>query len=641
MSHIRSKAVVCLIFLLLSYCSQGRTKARSNQYKCLNGKNPKNLTPKEILIEFSRGKCSPLLVVPALFSTRLVVEIDCETMRIEHPDIFETCGWNSCSKKIYQFWKHIPKKEYYAWMPSFFSPLSILQIHEQKNYCWVKLMSLAVDFGKPIEAGVIEQKGFKIKIFGQTPETANSSNCGDSANENMLNNKWFELRTTKYLSIFHQKLKNLGYVAGLTYQSLPYDFRLSYRANQLTKIFKPNLKRLYALTGKKVVIAGHSLGNVNIYHQLMQLTRDEKDKMVKNWIAVASALGGSINDMKSMVGGDSTYLFLKGLVGMHYHAEIDSMHHIISAYELLPYDPFTIHKNQPWLRAYRQRLLYEQGKLKYEDSGFPFLPKLEEKCTPSRYYGYTTECRLGLVDSSKQTVLQIVKDKFKVPDVKNLIKKYPLVDGTMKFFEYTRDNKMARFDNPGVPLIAVNLRTGHSPTKFIYKQDIRKFMKNHKFPYPTVETGYGDGIIGSTIQFAWPLKWAYEYENRMEGSKPVKFVDACSTYNIKYDAYDEKDESKAYEIKKNEFFGIECECILDRNANNCDHANIFLDDNVHELIFNIIQANDISYSEVYAKFIASLDDKELKEMVTTCPQINPETFEDRAQTNNRYTAYEV
>lgn len=591
------------------------------KYECLNGKNPKKLTPKEILLEFSKSKCSPLIVIPALFSTRIVLEIDCETLRDENPEIFAICGWNSCTKKFYQFWKHVPKKEYAAWVPDFTSPLSILQVHEQKNYCWVKIASLAVDFAKPIESGIIEQKGFKVKVFGQTPGTAPESKCGDASNENLLNKTWIETKTTRYTQLFHQRLRDMGYVAGLTYQTLPYDFRLSYRANQLTTIFKPNLIRLHKLTGKKVVITGHSLGNVNVYHQLMNLTTNEKDTMVKSWVAVASAVGGSIDAMKALVGGDASYIFLKGYVGIHFHAEIEALHRLIAIYELLPYDPFTTQSDQPWLKALRSRMLYEQGKVKFEDSGFKFLPRLEDQCSPANFNGYPTECRLGIVDYSEEPLIQIVNDQYKIADIPKMLMDYPLTDETLNFYKYTRDPKMARFDNPGVPLVAINLRTGYGAAKYIYKTDVREYLKNHKFPFPEIVIGYGDGVIASTIQHSWPLKWAYEYDHNINGSKPVKLVDVCSTHNIKYDIYDSKDESKPYEFTDNEFSGVECECIRDKNTENCNHPDVFLDESVHKLLLNVLRSNEISYSNSYAKFVDSLNHSELHEMVTTCPQI--------------------
>ena len=47
---------------------------------------------------------------------------------------------------------------------------------------------------------------------------------------------------------------------------MPYNFIESYRNNSFKNNFKANLKRLYELTGKKVIIIAHSFGNINTYH---------------------------------------------------------------------------------------------------------------------------------------------------------------------------------------------------------------------------------------------------------------------------------------------------------------------------------------------------------------------------------------
>ena len=40
---------------------------------CLNGKDPNTLTNKEYLIEFSKGNCSPVIIIPPLTGVRLYI----------------------------------------------------------------------------------------------------------------------------------------------------------------------------------------------------------------------------------------------------------------------------------------------------------------------------------------------------------------------------------------------------------------------------------------------------------------------------------------------------------------------------------------------------------------------------------------
>lgn len=39
------------------------------------------MSEKEYLIEFSKGPCSPIIIIPGLTGTKLIVEINCEELR--------------------------------------------------------------------------------------------------------------------------------------------------------------------------------------------------------------------------------------------------------------------------------------------------------------------------------------------------------------------------------------------------------------------------------------------------------------------------------------------------------------------------------------------------------------------------------
>ena len=51
-----------------------------------------------------------------------------------------------------------------------------------------------------------------------------------------------------------------------------------------------------------------------------------------------------------------------------------------------------------------------------------------------------------------------------------------------------------------------------------------------------------------------------------------------------------------YEITKNEFFGVSCDCINSSSPYDCSHSVIVSDSKVMELINNSLITNDISYS---------------------------------------------
>ena len=51
------------------------------------------LTPAEKLQLFIEGPCEPVILIPGVMASSLEVEIDCETMQTENPQVFSDCGW--------------------------------------------------------------------------------------------------------------------------------------------------------------------------------------------------------------------------------------------------------------------------------------------------------------------------------------------------------------------------------------------------------------------------------------------------------------------------------------------------------------------------------------------------------------------
>lgn len=66
------------------------------QYECVGGSKNLSNNYKDYLKKFAQGPCSPVLLLPGVMGTRLVVEIDCEKIREHEPLVFKSCGWNAC-----------------------------------------------------------------------------------------------------------------------------------------------------------------------------------------------------------------------------------------------------------------------------------------------------------------------------------------------------------------------------------------------------------------------------------------------------------------------------------------------------------------------------------------------------------------
>ena len=76
------------------------------------------------------------------------------------------------------------------------------------------------------------------------------------------------------------------------------------------------------LTGKKVSIIAHSMGNLNILRNLSMMTQENKDKYIYNYIPIAPPYLGSNQANKIMSVGEDSYTTLGGYFGFHFDGSI-------------------------------------------------------------------------------------------------------------------------------------------------------------------------------------------------------------------------------------------------------------------------------------------------------------------------------
>jgi hypothetical protein len=167
----------------------------------------------------------------------------------------------------------------------------------------------------------------------------------------------FQLKRTRGFSSIIEALKFAGYKRGLTYQSMPYDFRKSYRSNRLNRIFKKNLKRMKNISGKKVVVLSHSLGGVNVQHQLSHLSQSEKDEFISFWIPMVPPFLGSMKSSRIQLSGMDDLYF--SIFGFYLNASIKTTMSQPALYELLYRNPFKLYKNLPWFDWVQQRYILQ------------------------------------------------------------------------------------------------------------------------------------------------------------------------------------------------------------------------------------------------------------------------------------------
>ena len=309
------------------------------------------------------------------------------------------------------------------------------------------------------------------------------------------------------------------------------------------------------------------------------MKQKKKDKLIKSFVSLGgNFLGCTYTNMGALTVIDLVILKLFGLI---YKASTEFIMGFLSAYETRIVDPYTLFQGEEWFENIKKRMKHELGELPYKDSRFDFLPSVEEKCS-SRENNFDQACAMGFFDSLKYPTVTIKDTKYHKKNLDDSISKYPVTNRVKDFIKITKDDDDDDFDklkNPDVTYIPFILRTHPTPVTFIWKNDLKKSQEQKKFYDPDkVVYSYGDGTVDTTSLLLAPLKWAHEFDHKSHpNAKPVKIIDFCSTYNEKYNIYDEKENNKEYKVNKNEFIDNLFDSFYEPISTNSNHGNMVTD----------------------------------------------------------------
>ncbi|XP_002129305.2 lysosomal phospholipase A and acyltransferase-like [Ciona intestinalis] len=100
---------------------------------------------------------------------------------------------------------------------------------------------------------------------------------------------------------------NLGYTKQKDLFGAPFDWRLSPLQH---KIYFKKLGTLietayYNNNNTKVVVMGHSMGNMFMYYYLKQKTQAWKDKFIDSFVSISSPYFGSVKSLKALLSGET------------------------------------------------------------------------------------------------------------------------------------------------------------------------------------------------------------------------------------------------------------------------------------------------------------------------------------------------
>jgi hypothetical protein len=316
------------------------------------------------------------------------------------------------------------------------------------------------------------------------------------------------MKETKCFIGYIDLLGHLGYKRGLTYQSMPYNFTYSYRSNKLNRIFRPNLERLKQLTNKRVILVGHSLGNINIKYQLDKMTQHEKDSYIENWLALSPPFMGSLIANKGIIEGNSNFYF-GGFFGFHFSPSHKSLSSFAVEYELFLKNMYQMYQTEDWFEWVQQILAYEKGHA--EQSPLNFWPSKNEICLP-KFKGVNRKCLTGLEDIRNKPSIVVGQHKYYLDDMQEIITNWTIQDNVLQNNQTFADPNRFKLLNPGVPLVLVYSRATPTISQVQYTDDILTYISQGK--YPPVKNTYsvGDGTVSPNSALVPAIKWAYQFD---------------------------------------------------------------------------------------------------------------------------------
>ena len=274
-------------------------------------------------VRFILGRCSPVLLVPGIYSTKLRIEINCNYLSKQERDTtFKKlriyCSDSVCSNESNEH------EEFPLFLGIWNSQASIVKLtHNDYNSCLGFLMNF---FQKDNECPKVDNKnicyyskGIRVSYYGASKETEDKGECGVRAIENLVQTKFGPIGEAPTKNSFNNKasesfhsiisrLTTRGYKPGFSLGAIPNDYRRYLATNDFAKkAFRYQIENLYKNTGKPVVIIAHSFGTLLTLTNLVREEHKDLIPKIKKFVALAPPFSGSAKLTRVFFFGDDTW----------------------------------------------------------------------------------------------------------------------------------------------------------------------------------------------------------------------------------------------------------------------------------------------------------------------------------------------
>ena len=273
-----------------------------------------NKSPDENL-RFILGKCYPVLMIPGIYATKLVVELQCKniatkerTTTLKNLRLF--CGKTLCPDETKIREEH---PLFMALMEKAFTVLG--DKNDKYSSCLGFMMTF---FQNENECPKVNGKNIcnyskyiKVGFYGGSENTVKDGKCGVEGVQNIIQtgdkglDSLVNLGAAKSYAEMAKTLVKRGYSEGFSLAGLPNDYRRYLATNNFaTQVFKKQVERLYSNTGKPVVVVAHSYGTLLALSNLLREKNNKSFlKKIKKFIAIAPPFAGATKLLDAFLHG--------------------------------------------------------------------------------------------------------------------------------------------------------------------------------------------------------------------------------------------------------------------------------------------------------------------------------------------------
>lgn len=266
-------------------------------------------------LRFILGKCNPVLLIPGIYGTKLMVELNCKGIatyerRTTLKNIRLYCGDTICADETKT------SEEHPLLVSLSDEAFSILGSETDKySSC---LGFIATHFQNEEECPKYNNnnnicyysKYIKVGFYGGTTETVSKGRCGLEGIQNIIQSGnsavdgIVNIGVARSFGVMSKELIKRGYKEGFSLGGLPNDYRRYASTNNFaTKVFQSQINRLYSNTGKPVVVIAHSYGTLIALTNLLKKENKNILKKIKKFVAIAPPFSGSTSLLDAFLHG--------------------------------------------------------------------------------------------------------------------------------------------------------------------------------------------------------------------------------------------------------------------------------------------------------------------------------------------------